>query len=400
MWMGQVKSTNLLRLLAALAAGVLLISCSSNVRLRLTQLDTPEHHTFAGVVLLNQEKFADAGREFELALRLDPHNAKAHAGVGLVKAYHGDFTGGFDAIKQAEKYAQNNEEKILALVGTIRVNNLSHATCLRIGTECTSNDTWFKSSKEAFDQAVLIDPKAASAHYFMGETYLTVLEMEPAGRLFNRILDLNGDYVTEAAGRWRLAQKIQRAMPETLTGKKMALMERITRADMALLLMEEMKIDDLYALRTPRTFPPPLKDLEKTRTIAARPATAADIDRHPRKTDIEGILRIGTRGLDLYPDGTFRPDEPLDRASYAMIIEDILIKVSGDQSLATRFIGSPSPFIDLQADLPYYNAVMVATSRGIMEAKDLASGRFAPLSPVTGVDALFVIRKIRDELRY
>ena len=234
----------------------------------------------------------------------------------------------------------------------------------------------------------------------MGETYLTVLELELAGRTFNRVLDLNGDYVTEAAGRWRLAQKIQRAMPETMTGKKMALMERITRADMALLLMEEMKIDALYALRTPRTFSTPPKDLEKARTQAARPAMATDIARHPRKTDIEAILRIGMRGLDLYPDGTFRPDEPLDRASYAMIIEDILIRVSGDQSLATRFIGSPSPFIDLQADLPYYNAVMVATSRGIMEAKDLAPGRFVPLGPVTGVDALLVIRKIRDELRY
>ncbi|MDP1989484.1 MAG: S-layer homology domain-containing protein, partial [Syntrophales bacterium] len=360
-----MKSTNLLRLLAALAAGVLMISCSSKMQLRLTQLDTPEHHTFAGVILLNQEKFADAGREFELALRLDPHNAKAHAGVGLVKAYHGDFTGGFDAIRQAEKYAKNNEEKIMALVGTIRVNNLSHATCLRFGTECTANDPWFKSSKEAFNQAVLINPNAASAHYFMGETYLTVLELELAGRTFNRVLDLNGDYVTEAAGRWRLTQKIQRAMPETMTGKKMALMERITRADMALLLMEEMKIDALYALRTPKNFSIRPKDLDKERIKAARPAGATDIARHPRKTDIEVILRIGMRGLDLYPDGTFRPDEPLDRASYAMIIEDLLIRVSGDQSLATRFVGSPSPFVDLQADLPYYNAVMVASSRGI-----------------------------------
>lgn len=398
--MGQVKSTNLLRLLAVLAAGVLMISCSLRAQQRFTQLDTPEHHAFAGVVLLNQEKFADAGREFELALRLDPYNAKAHAGVGLVKSYHGDFAGGFDAVKKAEKFARSNEEMIFALVGTIRVNNLSHATCLRIGTECTSNDPWLKSSKEAFDQAVLIDPKAASAYYFMGESYLTVLDLEPAGRMFNRILDLNGDYVTEADSRWRLVQKIQRAMPETMTGKKIALMERITRADMALLLMEEMKIEALYALRTPRIFDTPPKDLEKTRTKAARPATATDIARHPRKTDIEGVIRIGIRGLDLYPDGTFRPDDQLDRASYAMMIEDILIKVSGDHSLATRFIGSPSPFIDLQADYPYFNAVMLATSRGIMEAKDTASGMFAPLGPVKGADALLVIRKIRDELRY
>ncbi len=402
MWMGQVKSSNLLRFVAALAASLLLSSCSSKLQLRLTQLDTPEHHTFAGVVLLNQEKFADAGREFELALRLDPHSAQAYAGVGLVMAYHGDFAGGFDAMKQAEKYARSDEEKIFALVGTIRVNNLSHLTCLRIGTECTSNDPWLKSSKEAFDKAVLIDPKAASAYFFMGKSYLTVLEFELAGRMFNRILDLNGDYVTEAAGRWRLVQKIQRAMPETMIGKKIALMERITRADMALLLMEEMKLDTLYALRTPRTFSTPPKDSEKARTQATRSATATatDIARHPRKTDIEGIIRIGTRGLDLYPDGTFRPDEQLDRASYAMIIEDILIKVSGDHSLAKQFSGSPSPFIDLQVDLPYYNAVRLAVSRGILEAKDMASGMFVPLGPVTGADALLVIRKIREELRY
>ena len=64
--------------------------------------------------------------------------AKAHVGFGLVKAYHGDFKGGVDAIKQAGNYARNNEERIFALVGTIRVNLLSHATCLRIGTECTA----------------------------------------------------------------------------------------------------------------------------------------------------------------------------------------------------------------------------------------------------------------------
>ena len=125
------------------------------------------------------------------------------------------------------------------------------------------NDPWFESSKEAFDQAVLIDPKAAAAYYFMGESYLTVIELETAGRMFNQVLDLNGDYVTEAAGRWRLVQKIQRAKPETVTGKKMALMERVTRADMALLLMEEMKIDSLYALRTPRPFSKPLEDRGK-----------------------------------------------------------------------------------------------------------------------------------------
>ena len=71
------------------------------------------------------------------------------------------------------------------------------------------------------------------------------------------------------------------------------------------------------------------------------------------------------RGLEVYPDGNFRPDELVDRATYAMMIEDILVKIAGDNALATRFIGGSSPFPDLRADLPYFNAVMVATSRGL-----------------------------------
>jgi len=118
------------------------------------------------------------------------------------------------------------------------------------------------------------------------------------------------------------------------------------------------------------------------------------------RTDIEGILEIGVRGLENYPDGNFHPAEIVTRAAYAMMLEDILLKVSGDNSLATKFIGSTSPFPDLRADLPYFNAIMVVTSRGIMEACDMTSGEFAPLNSVPGVDALLIIRKFKQELRF
>jgi hypothetical protein len=49
--------------------------------------------------------------------------------------------------------------------------------------------------------------------------------------------------------------------------------------------------------------------------------------------------------------------------------------------------------------LPYFNAAMVVTSRGIMEPRDLKTGEFAPLCPIAGVDALLIIRKIKDELK-
>jgi hypothetical protein len=106
------------------------------------------------------------------------------------------------------------------------------------------------------------------------------------------------------------------------------------------------------------------------------------------------------RGLETYSDGLFRPGEFIDRAAYAMMIEDILIKVTGDNALATKFIGQISPFPDLRSDLPYFNAVMVVTSRGIMGVKDFTSGEFAPLGEVPGVDALLIIRKFQEELKF
>ena len=396
----RIKPMNLFRFLVVVAAGVLMISCGPKAQQPLSQLDTPEHHTFTGIRLLNQEKFADAGREFELALRLDPRYAKAHAGIGLAKAYQGDFTGGLESLKQAEKHVRSDEEKIFVRVGYIRVHTLSHAACLRIGTECKPDDAWLTDSKDAFDRAVLIDPKAASAYYFMGEAYLAAFDLDQSGRMFSRVLDLNGEYVKEADGRWKLVQKIQRAMPGTVMGKKIALVERITRADVAALFLEELKIDVLYARRTPKTFDTAFKDPEKAKSTAAGQTGAADISNHPLRADIEGMIRIGMRGLEVYPDGNFRPDGLVDRASYAMMIEDILVKITGDNALATRFIGSSSPFPDLRADLPYFNAVMVVTSRGLMEVKDMVSGAFAPLEPVGGADALLVIRKMREELRY
>jgi len=210
---------------------------------------------------------------------------------------------------------------------------------------------------------------------------------------------LKSEYVAEADIQWNFLQKVQRAMPGTTTGKQIALVERLTRADAAALFMEELKIDVLYKKRTPKTFDTSFKDPEKA-TAKPIKITAKDIADHPLRTDIEGILQLGVRGLENYPDGNFHPGELVTRAAYAMMLEDILIKVTGDNSLATKFIGATSPFPDLRADLPYFNAIMVVTSHGIMEAKDMTTGEFAPLSPVAGVDALLIIRKFKDELKF
>ena len=377
-------------LLFAAAIGALLISCGPKARVSTSQLDTAEHHVATGMNLLKEAKYVDAQREFDLAIQLVPKFSMAHTGLGLAMAYQGDFKGAFDAVDRGWKYAKKADEKVFAQVGYIRLYTMDRA----------NRKKWLEKAKDAFETAVKIDPKSSAAYYYMGVAYKYGLEFDKAGQMFTKVLDLKADYLKEADTEWNLIQKIQRAMPGTVTGKKIAIVERITRADAAALFMEELKIDNLYGKRTLKTFDTSFKDPAKAKAAAQGPKTATDIADHPLKADIEGLLAIGVRGLEPYPDGNFRPNEIVDRASFAMMVEDILIKVTGDNALATKFIGNTSPFPDLRADLAYFNAVMVVTSRGLMEVKDAATGEFAPLNPVPGVDGLLVIRKMKEQLKF
>src|SRR5574340_559061 len=82
------------------------VACGPKLRQPVSQFDTPEHHTFTGLRLLDDSKYTEAGREFELALQLAPDYSQAHAGSALVKAYTGDFGGAFTSMKIASKNAK------------------------------------------------------------------------------------------------------------------------------------------------------------------------------------------------------------------------------------------------------------------------------------------------------
>jgi Tfp pilus assembly protein PilF len=384
----RTRITGLVTIIMVFTAVLFLISCGPKARMAESQLDTPEHHTYTGLRLLDQGKYADAQREFELAISLNAKYSKAYTGIALVNIATGNFNAAWEKLELGLKNATADEEKVFVNVGKIRYYSKSK-----------SEKKWLKLAKEQFDEAILLDPKSSAAYYFMGVAYKEGLEFNLAGQMFTKVLELKTDYLSEADVQWNLIQKIQRAMPGTVTGKQIAILDSITRADAAALFMEEMKIDVLYKKRTPKTFDTSFRDPEKSK-VKPEKITAKDIANNPLRADIEGILEIGVRGLEIYPDGNFHPADMVTRAAYAMMLEDILIKVSGDSSLATKFIGSASPFPDLRNDLPYFNAIMVVTSRGIMEAKDLTTAEFAPLGSVPGVDALLIIKKIKEELKF
>jgi len=81
----------------------------------------------------------------------------------------------------------------------------------------------------------------------------------------------------------------------------------------------------------------------------------------------------------------------------AFIMEDVLIKLSGDEKLASAYFGQEkSPFPDVRNTSPLYNAVMNMTTRGIMNGE--LSGEFRPNDPVDGADALLAVRVLKQRI--
>jgi hypothetical protein len=130
-----------------------------------------------------------------------------------------------------------------------------------------------------------------------------------------------------------------------------------------------------------------------------RAPVATDIKKHPLRSDIEEILKLRVVGLEPDPAHLFHPDAVVTRGEFAMMVEDILVKVTGETKLKTKFIGSRSPFADVRNTIPQFNAIQTVVSRALMEPKNKIRGLFGPSDPVAGADALLVIRQIKSELQ-
>jgi len=393
-----------------------LVSCGPKARVAVNQLDTPGHHTFTGLKLLELEKYPDAQREFTMAIELNKNYSKAYTGLALVNTFTGKFDNAGENLILGSQYAASDEEKLFAYVGKIRYYTISKA-----------DSKWLELAGNQFDEAVKIDSRYSPAYYYMGIAYKDALDFNQALQMFTKVIQLKTDHIADADAQLKFLKKIQQAMPATAEGKKIALVERLTRGDAAALFMDELKIKELYKKQAPQapetvvkdeekvSAETPAKDVEKITaevkevgkkfigavTAVSAPAKlmANDIADHPFKKEIEGILEIGVHGLENNPKGNFNPREVLSRGEYAIIMEDILIKLTGEKDLASGYVNSKSLFPDVPADMPYFNAIMSVASREIMEAKNVKTGEFAPLKPLSGVEALLTIRKLKDKLK-
>ena len=382
-------STQMKRLLVLMVALVLVVAgCSKKVIPPTSVMDSPEYHYTNGLKYLDNDQIDEAMKSFDRAIALDPKSALGYIGKGLAFGKKGEFK---PALENMSK-AKGLDPGIEANIGMIRLLSMQRAK------------DWLSDAVSEFKAAQKKDPNSARLHYYMGIAYKVALDFDRAAEMFRKVLDMNKEFTSEANTQWALIQKIQRAAPGTEIGKKIALIDKIDRADIAALFDQEMNLEKLFTKRGVKTYDTSFKApteastaMETEKIIKMEAAT--DIADHWLKPSIDVVLKLQVRGLEAGPNHTFEPDKLITKGEFALMLEDILIKISGDEKLATKFLGATTPFPDIRNDQYFFNAAMTATSRGFIEA-DKATGEFRPGDPVSGADALLSIREFKNQLKF
>lgn len=368
--------------------------------------DNPQHHYLMGMEALEKGNLDVAKEKFERALFCDAKFPIAYSGLAITTAGKAKTLtdAGFrnveagraiDHLKKADKLSESEDQRFDYYVAVIRVNTLLQPK------------DWLENAENAFGEArkLKVDEKkliyyqgTEAANYFLGLAYLDAREFQKARDKFADVLNMKreGKWNEKADRAWKRVDKIVRAMAGLTVGnvgKQIAVKDSVTRADLAALLVDELKLEKLFAGRIAAQ-----SQVDKMKAEF----TPADMLNHQFKEEVLTIMKWKVRGLEPKYDETtkaylFKPSEPVLRGEMALILEDVLIKITGDEKIATAFLGhEQSPFPDVRKTSPFYNAVMNVTTKGIMEGE--LSGDFRVDSAVDGAEAILAVRVLRQKM--
>jgi tetratricopeptide (TPR) repeat protein len=249
-----------------------------------------------------------------------------------------------------------------------------------------------------YKDALDLDKTCVEAYFWMGQTYISAGQFVRAEEALKKALEINPDH-SKSYESLKELQKISRVAVGQDEYAKIATLPAIDRADLAALFIKELELEKLfktYNVKVDVGFKPPTPPLELPREAEVSEAEPqiSDIEGHWAKGYIEKIIELGV--MKPFPDQTFQPDQPITRATFALLIQDILSKIYHDDKLCTRHVGQESPFPDVRPDHWAFNAIMIVTTRGIMKAG--LDGMFNMMDPVSGADALESLKILKSTL--
>jgi hypothetical protein len=347
-------------------------------------VDTPENHYRLGTRLIREGDMEAAGAEFNRAREMSPRFAPAYAGMSLVHALQGDFRRAHREVEKGLDYSPGNPN---CLIARGRVFSLEKR-----------GDDWLEKAISQFDRVLKSQPDNSEAQFFKGDACKAAYRFADAAAAYSLVVEKKDEWSAAANAEWELVQKIVRAAPSTEKGNEIALIPALSRADLAVLLLEEMKLKDVLASKLSTEAESGFRAPESEQLSAVAEThdfPAHDMGDHWAKHWIRDILDLGA--MESYPDSTFRPEEKITRGEFAMVVQRVLVQTTHDKSLETKYFGETSHFSDVSSGHPAYNAIVLAVNRGIMRPN--LDGSFGLMSSVSGADALLMIRDFQNVLR-
>ena len=352
------------------------MNCSKMVQ-KESVIDTPKDHYLSGILKLTGNDISSAESDFMRAIELDKKSPYGYTGMATLELSRSNYKKGLKYVKKALK---NDREFVDA-----------YAIKGRIIALRKRGRKWFEEAIKPLDMALRLDPANQQALFFTGECYLTTQKYDKAQQFFSKAMKKQGYYTTKAEERYALVNKLIKVAPLSERAYSIALDDKINRSDLCVLLSDIVPIKDLLRHHYPREI---AAINNKNLTVKNQNNTVPpDVTGHSMKKWIQDIISLHLADLDVYANGFFYPDNLVTRDQFAVIIQDLMVMMTGDISLSTMYIGSESPYPDVHQGYYAFNAISLCVEKGIMDV-DPKTGYFDVDGTITGIDAIGMIRNL------
>ncbi|MCC7262251.1 MAG: S-layer homology domain-containing protein [Candidatus Latescibacteria bacterium] len=331
----------------------------------------------------------EAAREFERARALSPDYPGYWVGDALLSMVQEDFWRARQDLAKAIHRDGKFTDAYVALGRVIAAEGLARSYPV---------EAWYQEALEAYRKAESSSPGDPKVGYYLGLCHFDAGKLEPARAAFSQLIGAgHGRYLALAQEQLAKVQLIERVAPGSAWGMKIARLPQISRAELAVLLVEELRIAELV---TQRRLPDRHTRFAVPGQVQGDSATTpTDLAASWARPWILQVLQLGIPGLEVTPDHRFQPEAKIDRAAMAVVTHGILVLLTGDEDLATRYLGETSRFPDVRSDSYAYNAIAVCAERGIITADHL-TGLFHPGVYVSGAEAMEILRLLQNAVRF
>jgi arylsulfatase A-like enzyme len=328
--------------------------------------------------------FEKAIVDYKSALQKNQDFTEARLGIAQALSKTGNTAQAFAELRQAMIRAGFQEERVIVARVTIKIlaETSARGDLPSYGLDMAEREWAVLEVAGAEDQESLLR---------LGDLFQRGLLLSRSLEAFDRAKakgKLPGKEVEMQVERIRTVYSYA---PRSELGKKLGLILQVNRGQVAALLIQELRVDRLRALHGPPTWQP---TLEKPGTAP----TVKDIADSPHRDDINRVLALGVRGLEPFPDQTFRPASVVSRAEFVVILEDVLTRLTQDQTLPTKLFGKSPRFRDVAPGVWYQSAADLARELGLFEPAPGEAATFKPLNPITGYETLQAFRLLRKSL--